>query len=83
MKKMVQITPLKNMVAETPITCARLPAKRLPKGIKPAKVSIKMLITRPRNSSGTPDCKRVLIRAMEVTPPAPIRNRAINAKKKA
>jgi hypothetical protein len=37
----------------------------------PVKAIVKMLITRPRFSSGTIVCRRVLLEAISKTPPAP------------
>ena len=70
-----QIKPPTATAQETPHTCARAPAKRLPKGIIPAKVNIKTLIILPLNLSGTNVCNRVLIRLMEVTLEKPINNK--------
>ena len=76
-KNTVQITPLNITVRETPKLCATLPAKRFPKGIKPAKVNIKMLISLPLNSSGTSFCKTVFIRLIAVTDAQPKSIKAI------
>ena len=59
--------PLIKTVKETPRASLKLPAIKLPKGIKPAKVIINMLITLPRNASGTLVCNIVLMSATALT----------------
>jgi hypothetical protein len=80
-KDIAQIMPLAITVKETPKTCERVPAIKLPKGIKPAKVNINTLITLPRNSSPTTVCRIVLMMAIAVTEPQPINIKAIIDKK--
>ncbi len=76
-KKTAQIIPPDMTVKETPITWARLPAIKLPKGINPAKVNINTLISLPLNSSGANCCNNVLIRLMAVTDAQPINTKLI------
>ena len=74
-KETPQIKPPSETAQETPQTCARKPAKRLPKGIIPAKVNIKTLIILPLNLSGANVWSIVLIRLMEATLENPINNK--------
>jgi len=62
-----QIRPQRKRAFDTTSACARLPEIRLPKGVVPAKVIIKTLITLPRNLSGTLACNRVLTKARGTT----------------
>ena len=70
-KNIAQMMPLAITTKETPRGWLKTPAIKLPKGMNPAKVSIKTLITLPRNSSGTIACNIVLIKATAVTLEAP------------
>jgi hypothetical protein len=80
LKNRVQARPLAITARATPITWARLPAIKFPKGIIPAKVNIKTLITLPLNLSGALVCRIVLIKAVALTlaPPKNIRINAAN-----
>ena len=80
-KNIVQTTPLSITVRGTPQLCATLPARRFPKGINPAKVNIKTLISLPLNSSGTSFCKTVFIRLIAVTEAQPKSIKAIKDKR--